>query len=67
MREIRISQDGDSVAIRSDQPADSPLAYGVFHAVHGGHWASSQDVDDWNVQQFTDSGDSKAIAAAKSE
>lgn len=47
MREIRVSPDGDSVAIRSDYPADGPLAWGVFNAINGGHWSPDSAVEEW--------------------
>jgi hypothetical protein len=55
MREIRVSPDGDKVAIRSDHPADSSLAWGTLDMTLkgnrpvGGRWASGDDVADWSV------------------
>jgi hypothetical protein len=49
MRERRGSPDGDSIAIRSDYPADGPMAFGVFVAQIGGHWAPESAVADWDV------------------
>lgn len=48
-REIRVSPDGEVVAVRSDAAEDSATAWGYFHAVHGGGWASSTEVADWEV------------------
>lgn len=49
-REIRISPDGDSVAIRSDNDADSWNAWAVMNAVNGGYWAKNEQVADWTVK-----------------
>ena len=49
-REVRVSPDGNAVAIRSD--AVDPEAYnawGVMHAIHGGHWASTSEITGWNL------------------
>lgn len=49
-REIRVSPDGNYVAIRSD--ATDPQAHnawGVMHAVHGGHWSMTSEVETWEV------------------
>lgn len=52
MREIRVSPDGDSVAIRSDDPdPESTKAWGVMRALKGGYWARSEQVKDWTVLQ----------------
>lgn len=54
-REIRVSPDGNTVAIRSDHPADGGLAYGTMNMTMqgnrpvGGKWASAADVADWAV------------------
>lgn len=48
-REVRISPDGDMVAVRSDWPDDAWNAWGVMHAVNGGHWCKSVDVRNWLV------------------
>ena len=47
MREIRVSPDGEQVAIRTDHPADDPRAWGVFKAVKGGAWVNAEVVQDW--------------------
>jgi len=53
MREIRVSPDGNAVAIRSDNPVDAQLAWGVLDMtrtgsrVVGGRWAASAQVADW--------------------
>jgi hypothetical protein len=49
MREVRISPDGNMVAVRSDWPADNWNAWGVMHAVNGGHWSDTNAVADWPV------------------
>jgi len=48
-REYRVSPDGDSVAVRSDFPADGPMAFGVMNAINGGYWASDGQLQDWGV------------------
>ncbi len=47
MREIRISPDGNAVAIRTDNDAESYNAWGIIHASHGGSWAPAVAVDGW--------------------
>ena len=49
MREIRVSPDGDQVAIRGDADEDSPKAWGVMRAVGGGCWVRSSFVEGWEV------------------
>lgn len=49
MREIRVSPDGNSVAIRSDADETATNAWGVMRAVGGGYWARSTQVADWEV------------------
>lgn len=46
-REVRLSPDGDMVAIRSSHPEDAYNAWMVGHAQHGGHWATTSEVADW--------------------
>lgn len=48
-REIRVSPDGNAVAIRSDWPADGNKAFGIIHAEHGGAWTPEASVADWTV------------------
>lgn len=48
-REVRISQDGDSVAVRSDNAPDAWNAWAVMNAVNGGYWAKEEQVADWDV------------------
>jgi len=48
-REVRVSPDGLSVAIRGDNPADAFNAWMVGHAIHGGHWASTEELASWSV------------------
>lgn len=49
MAEIRVSSDGDSVAIRSDNPVDAWNAWAVMSRVNGGHWSKAAEVADWDV------------------
>jgi hypothetical protein len=49
-REIRLSPDGNSVAIRSDDAdPESVKAWGVMRALEGGYWARTSQVDGWTV------------------
>ena len=48
MREVRVSPDGNSVAIRSDNAEGSWNTYGVINAINGGHWADDTEVADWS-------------------
>lgn len=52
-REIRISPDGDSVAIRSDHPENAWNAWAVMNAINGGHWDRSERLADWSVVAAT--------------
>lgn len=58
MAEIRIAPDGQSVAIRSEQPDETEWnAWGVMHRRHGGAWATSSQVQTWvtlDVPQTTE-------------
>lgn len=49
VREYRVSKDGDSVAVRSDNAADSWNAWAVMNAINGGYWAAESQVSDWDV------------------
>lgn len=49
MPEIRVSPNGEMVAIRSNAAEDALDAWGVMHRVHGGHWCKAGDVDGWEV------------------
>ena len=49
MREIRVSPDRNSVAIRSDNAEDGWNAWAVINATQGGHWAETTEVEDWPV------------------
>lgn len=49
MREVRISPDGDAIAIRTDNDADGRRAWGVYHAVNGAAWAPASVVEGWTV------------------
>ena len=46
-REIRVSPDGNAVAIRSDNDADGNQAWGLIHYQHGGAWVPAVSVADW--------------------
>lgn len=51
-REVRVSPDGNQVAIRSDWPEGGPMAYGIMDGVTaegagGGRWGSKADVEMW--------------------
>ena len=49
-REIRLSPDGDSVAIRSDETdPESTKAWGVMRALRGGYWCATSQLADWAV------------------
>lgn len=50
MREIRVSPDGEAVAVRSDSAEDAWNAWGVMNARTGGYWASTQILDDGGFQ-----------------
>jgi len=49
MREIRVSPDGNAVAIKTDNSEEGRRAWGVIHAIHGGSWAPESVVEDWDV------------------
>jgi len=49
MREIRVSPDGQAVAIRTDHPADGRRAWGVTHVENGSAWSPASVVDGWTV------------------
>lgn len=52
-REIRVSPDGISVAIRNDL-ADDPEAWnawGIMDSHHGGAWRPESRISDWIVIQ----------------
>ena len=46
-REIRVSPDGNSVAIRSDADENHWNAWGVMSAQNGGHWSTTSELADW--------------------
>ena len=48
-REVRVSPDGNAVAIRTDWPADGNKAFGVMHIEHGGAWVPESSIADWPV------------------
>ena len=48
-REIRVSPDGDSVAIRTDAEPDSYKTWNVTHAIDGSFWGFPLHVEGWAV------------------
>lgn len=48
-REIRVSPDGDSVAIRTDAGAEEWNAWGVIHAKTGAFWGWAAHVEGWEI------------------
>lgn len=55
MREMMVSPDGDKVAIRSDQPdPEAWNAWGVFSALHGGHWSATSELWGWQKLAATE-------------
>lgn len=48
-REIRVSPDGNSVAVRSDFPDDAWNAWGVMNAINGGHWSATSELAGWAI------------------
>lgn len=50
VREVRVSPDGDAVAIRSDADENAWNAWGFIHAKTGGGWLSSADVATWETR-----------------
>lgn len=46
-REVRISPDGQAVAIKTDNDPDGNQAWGIIHHRHGGAWVPSSSVADW--------------------
>lgn len=46
-KEIRVSPDGNMVAVRSDNPAEAWNAWGVMHAINGGHWSATSELTGW--------------------
>ncbi len=53
IREVRISPDGDSVAVRSDNAEDAWNAWAVMNCINGGHWSKSEQVATWAVVTAT--------------
>lgn len=47
MAELRLSPDGEAVAIRTNAPAEDWRAWGVMHRFNGGHWATAEEIADW--------------------
>lgn len=49
-REIRLSPDGNAVAIRTDETDPEDIkAWGVMRALKGGYWARTSQLADWTV------------------
>lgn len=48
-REYRVSLDGDSVAVRSDNAPDAWNAWAVMNAINGGYWAAESQVAEWDI------------------
>lgn len=48
-REVRISPDGDLVAIRNDDGVEPWKQWAVMHARWGGQWNDDAYVADWAV------------------
>lgn len=51
-REIRVNDTGDSVAVRSNHPIDSTLAWGVLNVtdkgIARGAWGKDADISQWS-------------------
>jgi len=68
VREIRVSLTGDAVAVRSNHPADSSLAWGVLDMAtvgsrpKGGRWAANAEVADWTVLRAESAGEPEDAA-----
>lgn len=54
MPEVRISTDGNSVAIRSEHPVDAWNAWAVMNRINGGHWAKDSQVETWDIVTATE-------------
>lgn len=54
MPEVRISTDGDSVAIRSENPVDAWNAWAVMNRINGGYWAKDSQVATWDIVTATE-------------
>lgn len=55
MREMLLSPDGNKIAIRSDQEdPEAWNAWGVFSALHGGHWSATSELWGWTVLTATE-------------
>jgi hypothetical protein len=46
-REVRVSPDGQAVAIKTDRNPEGNQAWGVIHFEHGGSWVPMSSVADW--------------------
>lgn len=46
--EYRVSPDGTVIALRRDEPDDSPMLYGFMTKKDGGHYGSDKDVEGWD-------------------
>lgn len=47
-REKRVSPDGDTIAIRSDNAPDAWNAWACMNAINGGYWAKETEVETWD-------------------
>jgi hypothetical protein len=47
MPEMRVSPDGESIAIRGENAEDAYNAWAVMNRRHGGHWSASSEVANW--------------------
>jgi hypothetical protein len=67
-REYRVSPDGKSIAIRTDEPDLTEWnSWGVVHCKIGGHWATAAEVEDWATvpgsdREYLVSPDGRAVA-----
>lgn len=55
VREYLVSPDGNAVAVRTDQAdPDAWNAWGVIHAINGGHWSTTAELVGWTVAEATE-------------
>lgn len=55
MREMLVSPDGNAIAVRSDQSdPEAWNAWGVMHALNGGHWSATAELIGWTVLAATE-------------
>ena len=53
-REVRISPDGDSIAIKSDNAEGSWNEWACMNSINGGYWAKGNQVETWNIVTATE-------------